>query len=102
MASRAGYDPRASITLWRKMGTMLDPGEEMLSTHPSGRSRIAVLEKHMKEALRLYARSMDMPMEMLPEHHTNMTNLGDAPVDEGDEDRMHPLKKAPAGAAPQK
>ncbi len=103
MASRAGYDPRASITLWRKMGTMLDPGEEMLSTHPSGRSRIAVLERHMKEALRLYANAKDMPMEMLPEHQTNMTNLGDAPVDEGDDDRMHPLRKPPvagAGAKP--
>lgn len=92
MASRAGFDPRASITLWRKMGTMLDPAEEMLSTHPSGRSRIAVLDKHMKEALLLYAASMNMPMEMLPPHQANMANLGDAPVDEGDEDRMHPLK----------
>lgn len=93
MAARAGYDPRASITLWRKMGTMLDPAEEMLSTHPSGRSRIAVLDKHMNEALVLYANSMNMPMEMLPPHQPNMANLGDAPVDEGDEDRMHPLKK---------
>ncbi|CAG2126744.1 putative Zn-dependent protease [Cupriavidus plantarum] len=102
MASRAGYDPRASITLWRKMGTMLDPGEEMLSTHPSGRSRIAVLEQHMKEALRLFARAKDMPMEMLPAHETNMTNLGDAPVDEGDDDRMHPLKKPPVAGTTRK
>lgn len=93
IAARAGYDPRAAITLWQKMGKFLQAGDEFTSTHPSGRSRIAVLEAHMKEVLPLYAASMNMPMVKLAPYQPNMTNLGGAPVDEGDEDRQHPLKK---------
>ncbi|RZT38604.1 M48 family metallopeptidase [Cupriavidus agavae] len=93
IAARAGYDPRAAITLWRKMGTVLAAGDEFTSTHPSGRSRIAVLEAHMKEVLPLYAAAISMPMEKLPAHRPNMANLGGAPVDAGDEDQQSPLKK---------
>lgn len=93
IAARAGYDPRAAITLWQKMGKFLQAGDEFSSTHPSGRSRIAVLEAHMKEVLPLYAKSMNMPMERLPVHQANMTGLGAAPMDAGDEDERRPLKK---------
>lgn len=93
IGARAGYDPRAAITLWRKMGTVLEAGDEFTSTHPSGRSRIAVLEAHMAEVMPLYAKAMNMPMERIPAHQPNMANLGGAPVDAGDEDRQHPLKK---------
>ncbi|MEN7529949.1 MULTISPECIES: M48 family metallopeptidase [unclassified Cupriavidus] len=93
IAARAGYDPRAAITLWRKMGTVLQAGDEFTSTHPSGRSRIAVLEAHMNEVLPLYAQAMSMPMDKLPMHQPNMANLGGAPVDAGDEDQRSPLKK---------
>jgi len=93
IAARAGYDPRAAITLWQKMGTVLKAGDEFTSTHPSGRSRIAVLQAHMNEVLPLYAKSMSMPMDKLPPYKTNMADLHDAPVDSGDEDRQHPLKK---------
>lgn len=92
IASRAGYDPRAAITLWQKMGKFLRAGDEFSSTHPSGRSRIAVLEAHMKEVLPLYARAMEMPMEKLSPYQTNMANLGGAPVDNGDDDQRKPLK----------
>lgn len=93
IAARAGYDPRAAVTLWRKMGTVLEMGDEFKSTHPSGRSRIAVLEAHMGEVMPLYARAMNMPMEKLPAHTPNMANLGGAPVDAGDDDSQRPLKK---------
>jgi len=93
IAARAGYDPRAAITLWQKMGTVLKAGDEFTSTHPSGRSRIAVLQAHMNEVLPLYAKSMSMPMDKLPPYKANMADLHDAPVDSGDEDRQHPLKK---------
>ncbi|GAA7759473.1 peptidase M48 [Cupriavidus sp. SHE] len=93
IAARAGYDPRAAITLWQKMGAVLKAGDEFTSTHPSGRSRIAVLQAHMNEVLPLYAKAMNMPMEKLPPYKANMTDLHDAPVDAGDEDLQHPLKK---------
>ncbi|ABF07033.1 peptidase family M48 [Cupriavidus metallidurans CH34] len=93
IAARAGYDPRAAITLWQKMGAVLKAGDEFTSTHPSGRSRIAVLQAHMNEVLPLYAKAMNMPMEKLPPYKANMADLHDAPVDAGDEDLQHPLKK---------
>ena len=46
LAARAGYDPRAAISLWRKMGAFSPNGGQpsWLSTHPSGKARIADLE----------------------------------------------------------
>jgi predicted Zn-dependent protease len=58
IASRAGYDPRAGITLWQKMGAASKGAPpQWLSTHPSGPSRIKEIEKHQKEALPLYERA---------------------------------------------
>ncbi|AOY91996.1 peptidase M48 [Cupriavidus sp. USMAA2-4] len=95
IAARAGYDPRSSVSLWQKMGTVTQSqaGAEFLSTHPSGRSRIAELEKHMPEVLPLYVQARNMTMSELPPYQANMKNLGDAPVDSGDEDKQRPLKK---------
>ncbi|HSH88840.1 MAG TPA: M48 family metallopeptidase [Ramlibacter sp.] len=61
IAARAGYDPRAAITLWRKMakaqaGKGAPP--EWLSTHPSGASRIAELEKNLPRVMPLYERTL--------------------------------------------
>jgi len=94
IAARAGYDPRAAVSLWQKMGmvTQSQAGAEFLSTHPSGRSRIAELEKHMPEVLPLYARTRNATVANLPPYRPNMKNLGDAPVDSGDEDKQKPLK----------
>lgn len=40
LASRAGYDPGAAVTLWRKMGSLSgDRPPEFLSTHPSPDNR---------------------------------------------------------------
>ena len=46
LAARAGYDPRAAISLWQKMGAVSPNGGQpsWLSTHPSGKARIADLE----------------------------------------------------------
>ncbi len=41
LAARAGYDPRAAITLWQKMASQAGAkGPQWLSTHPSPQSRI--------------------------------------------------------------
>ncbi|EHP38927.1 peptidase M48, Ste24p [Cupriavidus basilensis OR16] len=97
IAARAGYDPRAAVSLWQKMGavsqTSAQSGSEFLSTHPSGRTRIAELEKHLPEVLPLYARAIDSSVGKLPAYRANMANLGGAPVDSGDDDRQKPLKK---------
>lgn len=58
IASRAGYDPRAGITLWKKMGAANKGAPpQWLSTHPSGPSRIKEIEKHLPEVLPLYQRA---------------------------------------------
>jgi predicted Zn-dependent protease len=41
LAARAGFDPRAGIALWQKMGAVNKSQPiSFLSTHPSGKDRI--------------------------------------------------------------
>ncbi|WP_322999764.1 M48 family metallopeptidase [Castellaniella sp.] len=55
LAARAGYDPRAAITLWQKMGQAGGGAPpEILSTHPSSQSRIQDLEQASARVLPLY------------------------------------------------
>ncbi len=59
IAARAGYDPRAAITLWQKMAQASKGAPpEWLSTHPSGASRMADLQKNLPRVLPLYERSV--------------------------------------------
>lgn len=55
LAARAGYDPRAGITLWQKM-TAASRGQplEFLSTHPSGKTRIEDIERQLPKVIPLY------------------------------------------------
>ncbi len=58
LATRAGYDPRASVSLWQKMAQANKGGQlEFLSTHPSGPSRIRDLEANIPKVEPLYARA---------------------------------------------
>lgn len=56
LAARAGYDPRAAVTLWQKMGALGGGSAppEFLSTHPSAASRIADLTEAANKVLPLY------------------------------------------------
>lgn len=55
LMARAGYDPNAAVTLWKKMSQGGGGGPpEFLSTHPSGESRIRDLEKNVPRVLPLY------------------------------------------------
>jgi len=56
LAARAGYDPRAAVSLWKKMGeaSKNEGGLNFLSTHPSGTDRIAKLEANVPKVEGLY------------------------------------------------
>ncbi|MEW5889015.1 MAG: M48 family metallopeptidase [Pseudomonadota bacterium] len=58
LAARAGYDPRAGISLWRKMNAA-SRGAPLpwLSTHPSGDDRIRDIERHLPEVMPLYEKA---------------------------------------------
>jgi len=55
LAARAGYDPRAAVTLWQKMAQAGGGGQpEFLSTHPSPASRSADLQQAAAQVMPLY------------------------------------------------
>lgn len=60
LAARAGYDPRAAIALWEKMGrTIGGQPPQWLSTHPSHGSRIADLRDYAERVRPLYEAARD-------------------------------------------
>ena len=56
LAARAGYDPKASVSLWQKMAAASknQGGLNFLSTHPSGPDRITKLEANLPKVEKLY------------------------------------------------
>jgi predicted Zn-dependent protease len=55
LAARAGYDPKAAVTLWQKMAKVSGGGGPgFLSTHPSNESRIKDLEGYAVRVQPLY------------------------------------------------
>mgnify|MGYP001188598850 CR=1 FL=1 len=55
LAARAGYDPRAAVTLWQKMAKAGGgSGPQFLSTHPSSETRIQDLQVYAMRVLPLY------------------------------------------------
>ncbi|CAM4101304.1 M48 family metallopeptidase [Bordetella muralis] len=55
LAARAGYDPRAAVTLWQKMGAASNGAPpEFLSTHPSAATRISELQAASERVMPLY------------------------------------------------
>ena len=58
IAARAGYNPRAAITLWQKMATAgRGAPPQWLSTHPSGNTRIRDIESNLPKVMPLYERA---------------------------------------------
>ena len=58
LAARAGYDPRAGVTLWKKMAAANQAAPpQWLSTHPSGPTRIRDIEASLPKVEPLYARA---------------------------------------------
>jgi predicted Zn-dependent protease len=55
LAARAGYDPRAAVTLWQKMSALADgQPPQWLSTHPSAETRIRDLDVYARRVMPLY------------------------------------------------
>jgi Zn-dependent protease with chaperone function len=58
LSARAGFDPRAAVTLWRKMAAA-SAGQppQFLSTHPGHAQRIGAIERALPAVLPLYERA---------------------------------------------
>ncbi len=55
VAARAGFDPRAGVTLWRKMSAAARGAPlEWFSTHPANDTRIATIQKNLPTVMPLY------------------------------------------------
>ena len=56
LAARAGYDPRAAISLWQKMAQAAGGrgGPAFLSTHPQAADRITDLQKYAAQVMPIY------------------------------------------------
>lgn len=79
IVARAGYDPRAGIALWQKMGMLSKNAmPQWLSTHPAGKSRIAEMQKHMPSVMPLYAKAKGTQPTALPPYQTNVKGI--API----------------------
>ena len=58
LAARAGYEPRAGISLWQKMlQASKGAPPQFLSTHPAGQTRIRDIEAKLPKVQPLYARA---------------------------------------------
>jgi predicted Zn-dependent protease len=58
LAARAGYDPRAAISLWQKMAGSDGGGPpQWLSTHPSHDTRIRDLQDYAQRVMPLYEKA---------------------------------------------
>jgi len=63
LATRAGYDPEAAVTLWQKMGDLSDDRPpEFLSTHPAPENRQAALNRMIKRMNTLNPRRQKAPI----------------------------------------
>jgi hypothetical protein len=65
LAARAGYDPRAAVTLWEKMGK-LGGGKgppQFLSTHPSAETRSARLNELVPKVEPYYQQAKANPVQ---------------------------------------
>lgn len=78
IAARAGYDPRAGVVLWQKMGFINKKAPpKWLSTHPAGDDRINEIRKHFPEVMPLYARALGRSVAQLPPYKSNVKVIAD-------------------------
>ncbi|MDQ9169214.1 M48 family metallopeptidase [Oxalobacteraceae bacterium R-40] len=79
IVARAGFDPRAGVTLWQKMSALNKSAPpQWMSTHPAGKNRIAQIRKHLPSVMPLYAKSRGTTVAALSPYQTNVKGI--APV----------------------
>ncbi|MFI4929890.1 MAG: M48 family metallopeptidase [Burkholderiales bacterium] len=67
MAAKAGYDPRAGVTLWKKMmAASKGAPPQFLSTHPSSENRIHDIEALLPRVEPIYAAAEKPPQRFGP------------------------------------
>ena len=67
LAARAGYNPRAGVTLWQKMAQASKGAPpQFLSTHPSSSTRIQEIEASLPKVTPLFARAARPPRQFSP------------------------------------
>ncbi len=67
LAARAGYDPRAAVRLWQKMGAASKGAPpQWLSTHPAGPTRIRDLQANLPRVMPLYEKAAKPPQRFEP------------------------------------
>lgn len=58
LAARAGYNPPAGVSLWRKMSAAAGGAPpQWLSTHPASDTRIKAIQDNLKDVIALYERA---------------------------------------------
>ncbi len=58
LAARAGFDPRAGVSLWKKMSSQnAQTPPQWLSTHPSSNNRVKDIELNLNKVMPLYERA---------------------------------------------
>ncbi len=83
LAARAGYNPAAGVTLWKKMQSAAKGAPpEFLSTHPSSSTRISEIEANLPKVKGLYARA-DKPAQRYSAPPLRAGATPGATVDEG-------------------
>jgi predicted Zn-dependent protease len=76
IAARAGYDPRAAVTVWKKMGIINKSAPPVwFSTHPPGKDRIAEITSHLPEVMPLYAATKGKRVSELAPYKTNNPSI---------------------------
>ena len=67
IAARGGYDPRAGLSLWRKMqAANKNMPPEWFSTHPAGATRIDDISRNLPRVMPLFAKAIGKTMQTLP------------------------------------
>jgi len=74
IAARAGYDPKAAVTLWDKMGKLGGSPPEFLSTHPSPENRAAHLKELGAKVQPYYLEAKSNPPQV--KRYVNLTSGG--------------------------
>ena len=71
LAARAGFDPRAGIALWEKMGALSKSAPPAwMSSHPSNGDRVTAIRRLMPTMLPIYAKAIGVSVDSLPSYRT--------------------------------